>query len=341
MRYRPNGIAGEKADAGESGTAGNRPSILTANALSAAYLPCRSFRLTIVGFNVGPTAYRGDSRLECLNEDGDSLEGQFTGRAWIVDETLGITVSKDSCPNCVQSVWVGATGGATSADHCYRTRISGVSIWTSAMVPSEQRCAADGGGDRDEEYADQCDSSCNSPLVLDLNGDGISTTSLSDPVQFDLDADGSAETLAWTHPATEEGFLWRDLDPNGVVDDGRELFGVGTRLPDGRRAADGFEALRVYDATSHGGDGDGRITSRDGIWSKLRLWIDRNHDGVSQHTEVAPIHRYGITALELTYVVQTGADANGNEHRFAGTYGVRDGSTDAVFEMTDVFFVSR
>ncbi|HEY0158028.1 MAG TPA: hypothetical protein VGF28_12145 [Thermoanaerobaculia bacterium] len=316
-------------------------SILTANVLGAAYLPCRNFDLTIVSFSVGPTAYRGDSRLECLNEDGGALEGLFTGRAWIVDETTGMTVSEDSCPKCVQSVWVGATGGAIANGHCYRSRISGVSTWTSRMVPSDQQCAAGGGDDRDEEWADQCDSSCQSPLVLDLNGDGIWTTSIAYPVQFDLDADGSAETLAWTHPATEEGFLWRDLEPNGVVDDGGELFGVGTLLPDGRRAADGFEALAVYDAASHGGNSDNRITARDAIWSKLRVWIDRNHDGVSQQTEIAPIHRFGVTALELTYVVRSGADANGNQHRLAGTYVHRDGSTDAVLEMTDVFFVRR
>lgn len=322
-------------------------SMITADALGIDYAPCHSFRLTIISFNVDSTAYRGDSRLECLYETGEIFDGQFTGRAWVVDETTGGTVSETSCPRCVQKVWVGATGGTITAGHCYRNRISGASTWNSMMVGSERRCASTGGGSNlGGNRADQCDSLCNSPLVLDLNGDGIQTTSLAYPVQFDLDADGSAETLAWTHPATEEGFLWRDLEPNGVVDDGRELFGVGTRLPDGSRATDGFEALSVYDTITHGGDGDGRITSRDEVWSKLRLWIDRNHDGVSQHMEVAPIHRYGITALNLAYVIRNGTDANGNAHRLAGTYVVRDpasgeGTSATVHEMTDVFFARR
>lgn len=322
-------------------------SIFAAKALGGVwYPPCHSFRLTIISFNVTTTSYSGDSRLTCQDEFGRSYEGLYTGRAWVVDETTGIIVSETSCPSCHQAIWIGVTGGTTVAGHCYKSRISGVSTWNSEMVPSERKCAFAGAGDFEGSRADQCDSNCPSPLILDLNGDGIRTTSLAYPVQFDLDADGSAETLAWTHPATEEGFLWRDLEPNGVVDDGSELFGVGTLLPDGSRAADGFEALSVYDTASQGGDGDGRITSRDAIWSRLRLWIDRNHDGVSQQMEVAPIHQFGVTTLSLTYIIQRGADENGNEHRLVGTCVVRDpvpgaGATTAVLEMTDVFFVRQ
>lgn len=79
-----------------------------------------------------------------------------------------------------------------------------------------------------------------SPLVLDLNGDGVQTTDLFAPVSFDLDGDGEAERVAWTYGSSEEGFLWIDLNRSSVVESGRELFGQGTVLPSGETAKDGF-----------------------------------------------------------------------------------------------------
>ncbi|MEA2568636.1 MAG: hypothetical protein QOI24_637 [Acidobacteriota bacterium] len=64
------------------------------------------------------------------------------------------------------------------------------------------------------------------PLVLDLNGDGIHTTSLAiSPVSFwDRDFDGIADPSGWTDPDTEEAFLWIDGDDDRAVGPG-ELFG--------------------------------------------------------------------------------------------------------------------
>ncbi len=161
---------------------------------------------------------------------------------------------------------------------------------------------------------------CQSPLVLDLNGDGIHTTGLDWPVQFDIDGDGTLDTVAWTDPMTEEGFLWLDLNGSGVVDGGEELFGVGMRMPDGRRAPDGFEALRVYDRPTNGGNADGAITRNDRIWGHLRIWVDRNHDGISQSEEIRPMQTHGVISIRLRFVIYDDTDANGNEHRFRGTY---------------------
>ena len=74
-----------------------------------------------------------------------------------------------------------------------------------------------------------------SPLILDLNGDGIQTTSTTYPVQFDINGNGTIETIAWTNPDTQEGILWLDRNRNGSVDNGQELFGDSTPLADGTR----------------------------------------------------------------------------------------------------------
>jgi hypothetical protein len=62
-----------------------------------------------------------------------------------------------------------------------------------------------------------------SPLVLDLNGDGIKLFPYSKGVYFDIDNDGFAERVGWVSP--QDGQLARDLNGNGKIDDITELFG--------------------------------------------------------------------------------------------------------------------
>jgi hypothetical protein len=157
-----------------------------------------------------------------------------------------------------------------------------------------------------------------------------------------LDGNGTLDTIGWTDPSTSEGILWVDLNANHFVDDGRELFGIGTVLPDGTTAADGFVALRVSDDPQFGGDGDGSITSGDAIWGRLRIWLDENHNGISEPTELGPIHRYGVVSISLSYDAGTHVDSNGNDHRLRGTFVRRQTAPGAVIYTTeaieDIFF---
>jgi hypothetical protein len=159
--------------------------------------------------------------------------------------------------------------------------------------------------------------------VLDLNGDGVHTTGIESTVDFDIDGNGTLDRVGWTNAATEEGLLWLDLDANHVVGGGHELFGIGMVMPDGRKAPDGFEALRVYDAPAFGGDADGAITRHDQIWGRLRIWVDRNHDAVSQSSEIGPIQVYGVLSIQLAFVVYPEVEANGNRRKFRSTYAKR------------------
>lgn len=182
-----------------------------------------------------------------------------------------------------------------------------------------------------------------SPLVLDLNGDGIHTTSVQDSVSFDLTGDGVIDRIAWTNPTTEEAFLWLDVNHNGRADDGTELFGIGTVLSDGRRARHGFEALAQYDQPANGGNGDGTITTADRIWNRLRLWVDSNHDGRCEPSESGPVERYGLASLELRYMVNYEPDENGNIHGLRSTYDarIRGDHASVSRSLHDVFFLSK
>lgn len=185
--------------------------------------------------------------------------------------------------------------------------------------------------------------SCTSPLVLDLNGDGtIRTTGSNHPVLFDINADGFPEWVQWTFWEDGDGFLVLDRNENGVVDDGGEMFGNVTLLPTGELASEGFEALAVYDRPDHGGNGDAIISADDAIWRELRIWVDRNHDGTSQPSELSPLARFGIVAIGLEARRTDVVDGNGNGHYVQGFYLRRVVNSRRVefreFVVHDVFF---
>jgi hypothetical protein len=102
------------------------------------------------------------------------------------------------------------------------------------------------------------------PLVLDLDGDGVETTSLNDGSYFDHDANGFSEKTGWL--SSDDGLLVLDRNGDGIINDGKELFGDQTILKNGSRASNGFQALAEWDDNL-----DGKIDANDSIWSNLRV----------------------------------------------------------------------
>ena len=99
-----------------------------------------------------------------------------------------------------------------------------------------------------------------SPIIFDLDDDGFNLTDADHGVNFDLNADGQRERIAWTSSAGADAWLCRDRNGDGVIGDGRELFGNFTPLANGRRAPNGFVALAEFDTPALGGNGDGQTT---------------------------------------------------------------------------------
>ncbi len=185
------------------------------------------------------------------------------------------------------------------------------------------------------------------PLILDLNGDGIHTTSLETaPVQFDMNADGRPDLTAWTDSHTEEGLLFYDRNHNHTVDGNEELFGNRTPLPDGTTAATGVDALAAYDKRQNGGNDDGQIAAGDMAWGILRVWVDRNHDGIANESETHSLGQLGIEAIDLVFErlgpeQSFGVDSSGNFHVFQGHFRQRRrGQPDRPVhgDIHDVFF---
>jgi hypothetical protein len=166
-----------------------------------------------------------------------------------------------------------------------------------------------------------------SPIVLDLDGNGVSTTSAAHGVSFDLLATGQASKVGWT--STSDGLLAIDLNHDGKIDDGSELFGTGMRLANGTRASNGYQAMAQYDS-----NGDGFLTAADAHFKDLVVWVDANHDGKSEPGELKSLAELGITSIDLHGVAGTTTD-HGNLLGLTSSYTTSDGNTHA---MADVWF---
>lgn len=177
------------------------------------------------------------------------------------------------------------------------------------------------------------------PLVLDLTGNGIATSGLGDAVSFwDLDHDGVPDPSGWLARGTDDAFLWIDLDDDHNAQQD-ELFGSAMAKADGTYFANGFQALAQYDTAAFGGNGDGAIDESDGVWNELRLWIDVNHDGVSQPAEISPPARERVVRLELDRVHDHAVDPQGNSLMLVGSYARRGDGNDTVSHLlADIAF---
>ncbi|RYX96118.1 MAG: hypothetical protein EOO28_08765 [Comamonadaceae bacterium] len=129
------------------------------------------------------------------------------------------------------------------------------------------------------------------PIALDLNGDGLHTTSLaSSKINFDITGDGVADRTAWLSP--EDAFLTLDRNGNGLVDGINELFG-------GEARGAGYARLAELDS-----NGDHVITAADNKFGTLQLWQDKNSDGKTDAGEMLSLQKLGITALGLDFTSQ-------------------------------------
>jgi hypothetical protein len=154
--------------------------------------------------------------------------------------------------------------------------------------------------------------------VIDLSGKGFPMTDVQHGVLFDMHSDGKKIRTAWTAANSDVGFLVLDRNGNGTIDSSAELFSNSSPQPAGRDAKNGFKALAVFDQPADGGNRDGWITAKDAVFSKLRIWIDKNHDGVSQPSELLTLKQAGVKAISVQYTDSKWIDAYGNQFRFRG-----------------------
>jgi hypothetical protein len=140
------------------------------------------------------------------------------------------------------------------------------------------------------------------PLVINFNG---TTAQLSSQrFRFDLDADGRAEDVPLL--AGGSGYLALDLNGNGRVDSGAELFGPAS--------GSGFAELAAHDD-----DGNGWIDENDAVFERLQVWTP----AVSGAGTLAGLAARGVGALYLAHAA-TPFELRGGDNADLGA--VRDRS---------------
>ena len=174
--------------------------------------------------------------------------------------------------------------------------------------------------------------SAQSPLMLNLGSGPMQVTPPDQGVRFDLVGDGKASGISWPAQPAMTPFLVLPAVGSNPVSNIEQLFGNNTTGPDGKKAANGFEALVKYDV-----DGDKAITPKDPIFANLRLWSDRNKDGAATSDELVTLESAGITSISLRYATgDERLDFYGNFSKEKAMVTFKSGKTAT---MEDVWFV--
>ncbi|MGE0133369.1 MAG: hypothetical protein AB7U82_35265 [Blastocatellales bacterium] len=149
-----------------------------------------------------------------------------------------------------------------------------------------------------------------SPIIIDLDNNGYDLTDAANGVRFDLAGDGKRQQWSWTARGGDEAFLALDRDGDGRITSGLELFGNFTEQPV-TEEPNGFIALGVFDT-----NGDRWINANDAIYQRLQLWIDSNHNGVSQPHELFSLSDKGVEGISCNYKLSKRSDRHGNRFRY-------------------------
>lgn len=107
------------------------------------------------------------------------------------------------------------------------------------------------------------------PLVINFDGTAAQLT--DQRFSFDLDADGTNESINFATGGS--GFLALDKNSDGKINNGSELFGPAS--------GNGFSELAAYDQ-----DQNGWIDANDAVYDQLRV-LSRNAAGADQLTSLA------------------------------------------------------
>jgi hypothetical protein len=142
---------------------------------------------------------------------------------------------------------------------------------------------------------------------------------------FDFLGNGEAIQMAWTDGT--DGFLVLDRNGDGMITTGAEMFGDYTPMSDGTVAKDGFEALRDLDSNT-----DGLFDAQDKLFDMVQVWVDANHDGISDAGELKGLKELGVKAIHLNPEASERTE-NGNLYGLVSTMTLDNGGTAEVVDV--------
>jgi hypothetical protein len=274
---------------------------------------------TQFGYHVAATDRRitPGNVVDALGPTGASCQGLYA-----------CAMAQCATPYCSFSITLNGTGPG------FTSNPSGAAFWGTTFVQP----ATCGGCERAPETPPDPEiPKVECPVLIALNGKHLEMTDAASGVKFDLDRDGVAERLSWPAAGSSWAFLARDRNLNGRIDNGGELFGNYSPQPLEGKNPNGYAALTVFDQPDFGGNGDAVLDARDQIFASLVLWIDEDHDGVSQRGELKPVTGM-IKEIGLRPVESRSRDRYGNQFRYRGAVTLADGKKS---HSVDVFLLTE
>jgi Ca2+-binding RTX toxin-like protein len=131
-----------------------------------------------------------------------------------------------------------------------------------------------------------------SPIVLDLDGNGVQLTHKSkSKTSFDWDRNGTKDRTGWIGKG--DGFLFLDRDGNGTVTGSQELSFVDDKYA----ARSDLDGLTAFDS-----NGDSLLDANDDRFNSFKIWRDSNSNGIAEEQEVLTLSQAGVEGVDLAGV---------------------------------------
>ncbi len=177
-----------------------------------------------------------------------------------------------------------------------------------------------------------------SPLIVHVNPNHdqaryVELSSIDEGIQFNIlgfnaePRKNAPHQISWLN--TDQYMFLVKPNKKGRVEGVDEMFGDNTRGPDKDFSANGFLALAKFDSNE-----DGLINSKDAVFKSLRLWKDKNFDGIGTANELVSLDQMSVKNIDLNY--DPGfyeRDAHGNETVYKSVIQYQDGSLDLIFDL--------
>ena len=267
--------------------------------------------------------YSGSDTIDFVIHHTDGSTSPFTATSADFGSPYTINADVGKFIDWIDVLSVNATGGAkiSLTDVGVQQSTTDTDIGFSISL-------ADGDGDSVTgsfviNVADGNTPSTATPVILDLDGDGIETISLNSntAVAFDYDGDGTASTTAWV--GADDGLLAVDLNNDGIINDGSEIV-FSQYAEDAETDLEGLAA--AFDTNQ-----DGKLTSADELFEQFGVWQDADSDGITDKGEFYTLTELGIVEIGLTSDGIQSSSEDGSVTLYGtSSYTNADGSTGAV-----------
>jgi hypothetical protein len=167
-----------------------------------------------------------------------------------------------------------------------------------------------------------------SAIVFDLDSDGLETRGRRQSrARFDIDGDGVADDTGWV--GKRDGLLVLDEMGDGRITSASELSFLDEK--DGARS--GMQGLASLDTNKNG-----QIDAGDARFGELKIWVDRNGNGVTDTGELKGLAEHDVKSINLAALAKEGTAKVGSNITVAtSTFTRTDGSAGSFGEVALAF----